>query len=403
MNRTFSLAAALVLVAASSGAQVATQLPAPPPATPIETGTQRSALHNFRAVVVADGLENPWSVAFIPGGEILITERAGRLRVVRNGALVPAPVEGLPRIRTGGQGGLLDVVTHPNFATNRLIYVSYSKHSADTLTGTTSVIRGRYENGRISNVQEIFEASLWSPGRGHHGSRLAFDKAGFLFITLGDRQVPSEGDLAAHPSQMLNTHHGKVIRLHDDGRVPTDNPFVAREGALPQTWTYGHRNVQGLAVHPVTGDVFITEHGPQGGDEVNVLQAGRNYGWPVIGFGVNYQTGSAIHAGTMRQGMEQPIHVWVPSIGTSGLMFYTGDKFPEWRGSLFAGGMAGQYLARLTVGGPANRTITESETMFRRQGRVREVKQGLDGFIYLTIDGQRGARTAVVRLEPVAR
>ncbi len=403
MNRTFSLAAALVLVAASSGAQVATQLPAPPPATPIETGTQRSALHNFRAVVVADGLENPWSVAFIPGGEILITERAGRLRVVRNGALVPAPVEGLPRIRTGGQGGLLDVVTHPNFATNRLIYISYSKHSADTLTGTTSVIRGRYENGRLSNVQEIFEASLWSPGRGHHGSRLAFDKAGFLFITLGDRQVPSEGDLAAHPSQMLNTHHGKVIRLHDDGRVPTDNPFVAREGALPQTWTYGHRNVQGLAVHPVTGDVFITEHGPQGGDEVNVLQAGRNYGWPVIGFGVNYQTGSAIHAGTMRQGMEQPIHVWVPSIGTSGLMFYTGDKFPEWRGSLFAGGMAGQYLARLTVGGPANRTITESETMFRRQGRVREVKQGLDGFIYLTIDGQRGARTAVVRLEPVAR
>ncbi|MDQ8165226.1 MAG: PQQ-dependent sugar dehydrogenase, partial [Gemmatimonadota bacterium] len=197
--------------------------------------------------------------------------------------------------------------------------------------------------------------------------------------------------------------HGKVIRLHDDGRVPADNPFVGREGALPQIWTYGHRNVQGLAIHPVTGDVFTTEHGPQGGDEVNVLQPGRNYGWPVIVFGVNYQTGTAIHAGTMRQGMEQPIHVWVPSIGTSGLMFYTGDKFPEWRGSLFAGGMAGQYLARLTVGGPTNRNMLESETMFRRQGRVREVKQGLDGFIYLTIDGQRGAKTAVVRLEPVSR
>jgi len=401
MTRSIALATALLAATTVVGAQAPAQTP--PAAVPIETGTQRSALHNFRAVVVADGLENPWSVAFIPGGEILITERAGRLRVVRNGALVPAPVEGLPRIRTGGQGGLLDVVTHPNFASNRLVYISYSKHSADTLTGTTAVIRGRYENGRLSDVQEIFEANLWSGGRGHHGSRLAFDKAGFLFITLGDRQVPSEGDLAAHPSQLLNTHHGKVIRLHDDGRVPADNPFVGREGALPQTWTYGHRNVQGLAVHPVTGDVFITEHGPQGGDEVNVLQPGRNYGWPVIGYGVNYQTGSAIHSGTMRQGMEQPIHVWVPSIGTSGLMFYTGDKFPEWHGSLFAGGMAGQYLARLTVGGPANRTITESETMFRRQGRVREVKQGLDGFIYLTIDGQRGARTAVVRLEPVNR
>lgn len=406
MTRSISLATALVVVvsvAAASGAQAQATPPAPPAATPIETGTQRSALHNFRAVVVADGLENPWSIAFIPGGDILITERAGRLRVVRNGALLPAPVEGLPRIRTGGQGGLLDVVTHPNFATNRLIYISYSKPSADTLTGTTAVIRGRYENGRVSDVQEIFEASLWSPGRGHHGSRLAFDKAGFLFITLGDRQVPSEGDLAAHPSQLLNTHHGKVVRLHDDGRVPADNPFVGREGALPQTWTYGHRNVQGMAIHPVTGDVFTSEHGPQGGDEINVLQPGRNYGWPVIGFGVNYQTGSTIHAGTMRQGMEQPIHVWVPSIGTSGLMFYTGDKFPEWRGSLFAGGMASQYLARLTVGGPASRSILETETMFRRQGRVREVKQGLDGFIYLTIDGQRGARTAVVRLEPVAR
>ncbi len=401
MTRSLSLATALVCAAAGAGAQAPAQ--APPPATPIETGTQRSALHNFRAVVVADGLENPWSVAFIPGGDILITERAGRLRVVRNGALLPAPVEGLPKIRTGGQGGLLDVITHPNFASNRLIYISYSKPSADTLTGTTAVIRGRYENGRLSDVQEIFEASVWSGGRGHHGSRLAFDKAGFLFITLGDRQVPSTGDLAAHPSQLLSTHHGKVIRLHDDGRVPTDNPFVGREGALPQTWTYGHRNVQGLAIHPVTGDVFTSEHGPQGGDEINVLQPGRNYGWPVIGFGVNYQTGSAIHEGTMRAGMEQPIHVWVPSIGTSGLMFYTGDKFPEWRGSLFAGGMAGQYLARLTVGGPANRTILESETMFRRQGRVREVKQGLDGFIYLTIDGQRGAKTAVVRLEPVAR
>ncbi len=383
--------------AAVAGATIVVAAASPLSAQP---AVQRTALHDFRAVTVAEGLENPWSVAFVPGGDILITERPGRLRIVRNGALLPTPVAGLPTIRTGGQGGLLDVLPHPAFATNRLIYFSYAKPSADGQQGATAVARARFENDRLTNVQEIFEAQVWSAGRGHHGSRLAFDANGFLFITLGDRQVPPEGDLAAHPAQSLANHFGTVVRLHDDGRVPADNPFVGREGALPQIWSYGHRNVQGLAIHPTTGDVFASEHGPQGGDEVNVLQPGKNYGWPVVGFGVNYRTGSAIHSGTHKEGMEQPVHVWVPSIGTSGLMFYTGDKFPQWRGNLFAGGLSGEQLVRLTLNG---RAVTDVETMLRRQGRIRDVRQGPDGFIYVAFEDRNGGKTAVVRLEPAAR
>ncbi|MBM4195319.1 MAG: PQQ-dependent sugar dehydrogenase [Gemmatimonadetes bacterium] len=365
----------------------------------VPADVQRSALHSYRVTRVADGFVNPWSIAFV-GNDLLVTERPGRLRIVRNGQLLPDSVPGLPPIRTGGQGGLLDVVPHPNFATNRLVYISYSKPNADGTQGTTAVIRGRFENDRLSNVEEIFEAQVWSPGRGHHGSRLAFDRNGYLFISLGDRQVPPEGDLAAHPAQNLANHFGKIIRVHDDGRVPADNPFVAREGALPQTWSYGHRNVQGMTIHPETGEVLATEHGPQGGDEVNIVQAGKNYGWPVIGFGVNYTTGTAIHSGTMKAGMEQPIHVWVPSIGTSGLMYYTGNAFPEWKGSLFAGGMAAGHLVRLTMNG---RAVTDVERLVRGIGRVRDVRQGPDGFIYLAIEDRAGGKTPIVRIEPAAR
>ena len=361
---------------------------------------QRSMLHDFRIVTVAEGLVNPWSIAFLPGGDMLITERPGRLRVVRNGRLLPDAVPGLPRIRTGGQGGLLDVVPHPNFASNRLLYLSYSKPNADSSEGTTAVARARFENDRLTNVQEIFEAKMWSQGRGHHGSRLAFDRNGFLFISLGDRQAPPSGNLEAHPAQDLSNHFGAIVRLHDDGRVPADNPFVARAGAVPEIWTYGHRNVQGLLIHPETGDVWATEHGPQGGDELNFIQPGKNYGWPVVGFGVNYRTGSAIHTGTHREGMEQPVHVWVPSIGASGLMLYTGNAFPQWRGSVFAGGMSGEQLVRLTLDG---RRVTNVETLLQRRGRIRDVRQGPDGFLYLAIDDRQGGATPIVRLEPVSR
>lgn len=365
-----------------------------------QSPTQRSAYHNYRVVTVAEGLRNPWSIAFLPDGDMLVTERPGRLRVVRNGRLLPDPVAGLPAIRVGGQGGLLDVVPHPDFARNRLLYFSYSKPNADSSEGTTAVARGTLSNDRLTNVQEIFEAKVWSRGRGHHGSRLAFDRNGYLFISLGDRQVPPQGDLEAHPAQDLSNHFGTIVRLHEDGRVPADNPFVNRAGALPEIWSYGHRNVQGLVIHPETGDVWATEHGPQGGDELNLISAGKNYGWPVVGYGVNYRSGSAIHSGTMRQGMESPTHIWVPSIATSGLMLYTGTAFPEWRGSLFVGGMAGEQLARLTFDG--QRVVSE-ETLVERLGRIRDVRQGPDGFIYLAIDHRQGEPTAIVRLEPVSR
>jgi glucose/arabinose dehydrogenase len=206
--------------------------------------------------------------------------------------------------------------------------------------------------------------------------------------------------LAAHPALYLTTHHGKVVRLHDDGRVPSDNPFVSRAGARPEIWSYGHRNLQGLAIHPETGDVWADEHGPQGGDELNLIQPGKNYGWPVIGFGVNYTTGLAIHSGTHRQGMEQPVRVWVPSIGISGMMFYTGDKFPQWRGNMFIGGMAGQQLSRLTLNA---RRIVNEETLVQGMGRIRDIRQGPDGFIYLVTDDRDGKPTPIYRLEPVAR
>lgn len=394
MRRSGAVGAALVL----SSACARPVLVATPTVAQSTAAVQRSAHHDYRVDTVVRGLQNPWSMAFLPGGDMLVTERPGRLRIVRNGRLLPEPVSGLPRIRAGGQGGLLEVLPHPAFASNRLIYISYSKPSEDTLQGTTAVARGRFENDRLTNVQEIFEAKVWSRGRGHHGSRLAFDRNGYLFVTLGDRMAPPSGNLEAHPAQDLTTHHGKTIRLHEDGRVPTDNPFIGRTDAQPEIWTYGHRNMQGLSVHPESGDVFVSEHGPQGGDELNLLQPGKNYGWPVVGFGVNYRTGAAIHGGTHREGMEQPLHVWVPSIGISGLMVYTGDRFPRWRGNFFAGGMAGEQLVRLTMDGRRARNV---ELLVQGMGRIRDVRQGPDGYIYLAIDHREGGLTPILRLEPV--
>jgi glucose/arabinose dehydrogenase len=360
----------------------------------------RSALHDYRVVTVVDALVQPWSIAFLPGGDALITERPGRLRILRNGQLLAKPVEGVPQVFYEGQGGLLEVMPHPNFAQNRMLYLTYSKPQGDKQS-TTALVRGRFENDRLTDVQPLFESV--SKGRGHYGGKIAFDRNGYLFLTLGDRQVLPEGDEAAllkHPAQDLTNHHGKLVRLHDDGRVPADNPFVKTPGAKPEIWSYGHRNVQGIAIHPVTGDIWADEHGPQGGDELNRIQAGKNYGWPVIGFGVNYNTGKAIHIGTMREGMEMPAHVWVPSIGISGAMVYTGDRFPQWKNNLFVGGMVGERLERLTVEGS---TIAARETVLTKLGRVRDVRQGPDGFIYLVIDDRDGKPTPIYRLEPVER
>ncbi len=387
VRRTFLLMSAVATASALFALPAAAQSP-----------VYKSSVHDYRLVTVADGLVQPWSMAFLPGGDLLVTERAGRLRIVRGGKLLPTPVTGVPEVVSGGQGGLLDVVAHPNFATNKLIYLSYAKPTGGG-AATTAVARGRFENNALVDVKDVFVADT-KGALGHYGARIAFDQRGMMFITVGERQVPSTGDLEKHPAQELSNHHGKVIRLFDDGRVPPDNPFVGTSGAKPEIWSYGHRNPQGLAIHPTTGEVWATEHGPQGGDELNLIQKGLNYGWPVIGFGVNYRSGTAIHTATMRAGMEQPKNVWVPSIATSGLMIYTGDKFPAWKGSFFVGGLAGQRIVRLTYDGTV---FNVEDNLVRTQGRVREVKQGPDGFIYFSIDDAQGKPSAVMRMEPVAR
>ena len=361
-----------------------------------QSDVMRTALHDYRVVTVADGFVVPWSIAFLPDGDMLVTERGGTLRIVRDGVLLPDPVQGIPEVVARGQGGLLEVLPHPDFATNRLIYISYSKATGNSAGGTTSVIRGTFENDRFTMTDEIFEAV--SEGNGHYGCKLAFDDQGYVFLSVGDRQAPPRGDLASHPAQDISNHHGVIVRLHDDGSIPDDNPFVGQAGARPEIWSYGHRNPQGLAIQPGTGAVWLTEHGPQGGDEVNVSTPGANYGWPVIGYGVNYRSGSAIHEATHMEGMEQPQHIWVPSIGASGLAFYTGDKFPGWQGNLFAGGLAGQRIDRLTI---EDGEVVASETILSGIGRVRDVRQGPDGFIYVALEARGDGETPIVRLEPV--
>lgn len=355
----------------------------------------RSAHHDFRVVMVADGLIGPWSIAFLPGGDILITEKSGRLRLVRNGILRMEPIGGVPAVLDQGQGGLMDVVPHPDFESNQFVYLTYSKPIGDGSEATTALGRGRFVNDRLMDFEDIFVSQ--TRGRaGHFGSRLAFDADGYIFVTVGERQIPSSGDLEAHPAQDITNHHGTVNRLNDDGSVPTDNPFAGQGDARPEIWSYGHRNPQGLAIHPETGDIWVTEHGPQGGDELNRILPGLNYGWPVIGYGVNYGSGLAIHEGTRREGIESPTHFWVPSIATAGLMVYTGDLFPAWKGNIFAGGLAGQQMARLTMEG---QRVAQEETLLQGLGRVRDIRQSPDGYIYVAIDG-RAQPSAVVRLEP---
>ncbi|NNL30340.1 MAG: PQQ-dependent sugar dehydrogenase [Gemmatimonadetes bacterium] len=382
----------------------------------VDPDVVRSAFHDFRVVEVVDGLVHPFSMAFTPGGDLLVTERPGRLRIVRDGALMPDPVEGVPDILYLGSGaksmngreqaGMRDVVLHPDFASNQLLYLSYTKPGADSL-GNIAVARGRFEDDQLRDVEEIFHADAFGNGSDRSsqwGGRMAFDHDGYLFVTLGDRQWPSAGDLEAHPAQDLTNHNGTTIRLHDDGRVPDDNPFVGQEGVRPEVWTWGHRNAQGLGVHPETGDVWLNEHGPQGGDELNLLLPGRNYGWPVVGYGVNYSTGSAIHEGTHRDGMEPPVHVWVPSIGVSGMLFYTGSPFREWRGDMLVVGLGGRKLIRLELDG---QEVVREEVLLQTEGRLREVREGPDGFIYLAVDGDArgfdGDPTPILRLEPTGR
>jgi len=339
-------------------------------------------------VVVVDRLEHPWGVAFLPDGDILITERAGRLRRVHNGVLIAEPIGGLPEIKAGGQGGLLDVVLHPQYAKNGWLYLSYAA-SGKGGRGT-EVLRAKLQGDRLVQVERIFQLQPKSRTKYHFGSRLIFDRDGYLYITLGDR-----GDRPR--SQKLNDHAGSVIRLHDDGRIPQDNPFVEAKNVRPEIFSYGHRNPQGGAMNPQTGAIWINEHGPQGGDELNIIQPGANYGWPVITYGVNYGTGTSIGEGIAKEGMVQPIRYWVPSIAPSGMAFYSGDKIPEWQGDLFIGSLKFQQLVRLKLDG--NRVIGEERLLERELGRIRDVRNGPDGYLYLLTDEKNGQ---LIRLERAA-
>jgi aldose sugar dehydrogenase len=350
-----------------------------------QAAEMRSERHAFRVVTVAQGLENAWGMAFLPGGDILVTERPGRLRLIRGGTLEPQPIAGVPEVFARGQGGLLDVALHPQFASNRLVYLSYSKPGPSG--ATTAVARGRLEGNRLAEVRDIFVANARGTGGVHFGSRLLFDRDGMLYVTVGDRGTMRR-------AQDRTDHAGTTLRLRDDGSVPADNPFVGQQNVLPEIYTYGNRNAQGMTLHPTTGQVWQTEHGPRGGDEINLIRAGRNYGWPVITHGINYD-GTRITSATAQEGMEQPLHHWTPSIAAAGMAFYTGDHFPEWRGSLFVAALAGQHVARVSFQGTSP---TGQEQLLRELGeRFRSVAQGPDGYLYLLTDARSGR---LIRLEP---
>jgi glucose/arabinose dehydrogenase len=378
--------AARVLVLALCVAQPAGSGEAASGGSRIE-GSAATEHGNIRLVTVATGLEHPWGMAFLPGGRLLVTERPGRLRIVGNDGRLSAPLAGVPAVDAVGQGGLLDVALDPEFGANQLVYLSYAE-PRDGGNGT-SVARGRLTERGLEGLQVIFRQQPAVDSRHHFGSRLVFDRGGRLFVTMGDRN--SERARA----QQLDTHIGKVVRIERDGTVPADNPFVGRDGTKPEIWSYGHRNVQGAALHPQTGELWTNEHGPKGGDELNRTLAGRNYGWPTVTYGVEY-SGRTISESPTAPGTEPPVHYWVPSIATSGLLFYTGDRFPQWRGNAFVGGLASQQLSRLELDGDR---VVHEEVLLKgvlRQ-RVRDVEQGPDGLIYLLTDQDDGQ---LLRLEP---
>ncbi len=346
-----------------------------------------------RVVPVASGLEHPWSLAFLPDGRMLVTERPGRLRVISLTGRLSPPLEGVPKVAARGQGGLLDVVLSPDFQRDSAVFLSY----AEAVDGgaRTAVARAEFADGptpALRNLTRIFGQKDAASGGNHFGSRLVFARDGTLFVTMGDRF--SHRDRV----QQLDNHFGKIVRIRPDGSVPPDNPFVKQEGALPDIWSYGHRNVQGAALNPATGELWVSDHGPQGGDEIGIARAGENHGWPVITYGREYVTGFTIGEGTERPGVAAPLWQWTPSIAPSGLAFYAGQRFPDWHGDLFAGALKFQRLSRLVVA--ENRVIEEERLLADLGQRVRDVRTANDGLLYLLTDANDGR---LLRLEPGAR
>lgn len=350
------------------------------------TAAVQSEEHRFEVVRVVDGLRHPWGLTFLPNGDMLVTERPGFLRRVRDGVLVDEPIDGVPAVNSRRQGGLLDVVLHPDFAENRWVYLSYAGDGEGGVN--TEVARGRLAGDALTEVEVIFRARPKTPGSLHYGSRLVFARDGTLFVTLGERYT--EMDEAQDPSN----HLGTVVRLNPDGSIPADNPFVDGQEGAPEVFSYGHRNGQGIDVRPSDGSIWMHEHGPKGGDEINVLRAGANYGWPAITYGIDY-SGAIISEKTHAPGMEQPVLQWTPSIAPSGMAFYDGTAFPRWEGDLFVGALAGTHLRRVVLEG--DEVVHQEELLADRARRIRDVRVGPDGFLYLLTDHSDGE---ILRLEP---
>lgn len=353
----------------------------------------RSEHHDFRVETIAEGLENPWSVEKLPDGSYLISERSGRLRVVREGKLEPEPVRGTPEVWARGQGGLLDIELHPKFAENGWIYLSYSKPVRKG--ALTAIVRGRIRDGAWVDEQVIFDppAGQATGNHVHFGCRMDFDAEGFLYFTIGDR---GDRPTPENNAQRTDNVMGKVHRMHDDGRVPEDNPFVRTPGAAPTIWTLGNRNIQGLRFQPGTGLLWANEHGPRGGDELNIIRKGLNYGWPVVSYGINYN-GTSFTDKTEAPGMEPPVVHWTPSIASCGMDFYRGEAFPRWKGNLFISALASQQLVRVVIEGER---VVHQEVLLQGTGRMRDVRCFDDGAVTVVYDEARGGGGKVVRLVP---
>ena len=350
--------------------------------------TAKSQLHDFKLDTWVDAVVEPWSLAFLSPTQAIMTEKRGFLYLIENGKLAARPISGLPMIYVNGQAGLMDVVPHPDYANNGWIYLSYSEQltKADrTPAAFTRIIRGKLKDGVLIEQQTIFQAKLehYVNADWHFGSRIAFDGKGYIFFSIGERGQSQH-------AQDLTRPNGKIHRLHDDGRIPTDNPFVGDPTAIPSIWSYGHRNPQGLAFSPATGELFSSEHGPRGGDELNLVRKGLNYGWPVITYGMNYD-GTTMTELTAKEGMEQPIAYWVPSIATCGINFYTGDLFPKWKHQLFLASLAAEQLLRIEI---AAGKVVAQEVVFKDLGRIRDVITGPDGALYVLLPKR------IVRLTP---
>ena len=349
--------------------------------------------HRIQVTVVARGLEHPWALAFLPNGDMLVTERPGRLRVIKNGVLDPTPVPGVPAVRAAGLGGLEDIALHPRFAENHYVYLTYIK-PVDAQRGTPALARGRFENGALVDVKDLIVTDPGPVGSSAVNSRIAFGRDGMLYMSAGGNIA----NMAQDPASL----RGKVLRLREDGSVPDDNPFVGRQGYRPEIYTLGHRNTLALIVHPTTGELWNNENGPNGGDEINVIKAGRNYGWPLVSFGRDYP-GPRISEHPTREGFESPLVTWIPSVAASGMAIYTGDQFPQWKGNAFVGAMrVGEiegtgHLQRIVFNQKMEEIRRESMLTELHQ-RIREVRQGPDGFLYLLTDMDAGS---LLRIAPV--